>query len=205
MRQLAVLVIALTFFATSPQVLAQAVDPKPNESDFADYSKYLEEFIRWTINQKLKSLNADLAGPRLEDRVAELEASVERIVTGLTHLPPRGAFIDCNTSNYVQTLPLSGHLIFLVACERIEPYLEGYKLTLSLGNPHTVTFSNLNGSVGYGDTGARAWVQTKDWSTVGGAKAGSWTSVTVAITPAEAKDLRYVYLTFSVGAASLAR
>jgi len=44
----------------------------------------------------------------------------------------------------------NGALVFFAACTKIEPYLEGHKITISIGNPHAFNFSNVKGALSYG-------------------------------------------------------
>lgn len=147
----------------------------------------------------------------LAERVSKLESEVQlhtAYIDGLeSRVPPRGAFIDCNTKNYVQALPATGYLPFLVNCDNVEPYLEGFRITINIGNPHSVAFTQATGEIGYGDTVAAAWLGTKRvllpaTTTIAPA---SWNRVQVTINPVAAQDMRHLWLEFNPVTASLSR
>lgn len=71
------------------------------------------------------ALNTDASiAKRVEDMEREIRILKLQMSGVQNRLPVRGAFVDCNTGQYVQALPNSGYLPFLVSCEKIEPYLE---------------------------------------------------------------------------------
>jgi hypothetical protein len=157
------------------------------------------------------------ASSELEGRIAKLETAVEMLEAKLLgqrgiqndiplRVPSRGAFLDCDSGGYSESLPDNGHLLFLISCETVEPYLEGYRITLAIGNPHSVSFKNAKGTFGYGEELYEAVVKQKiSWSTTDQIRSGAWNRVQVTINPASAKDLRNTYVRFEVETASLTR
>lgn len=152
--------------------------------------------------KRLALIEADIAAAKARLDVIELE------MDGLNErVPGRGAFIDCNTANYVQTLPTDGYLPFLVNCEKIEPYLEGFKITVNLGNPHSVRFTHVTGVIGHGEKSWDAWDKKNQvpLNATGEIAPSSWNHIQVTINPVAAKDVRSIWLEFSPDTASLAR
>jgi hypothetical protein len=84
----------------------------------------------------------------LEQRVADLEIQLKVFQTLVFQLIPRpSAKLDCASQNFssigTSSLPL------FVACERIEPYLEGHKVTFKVGNPFNADLKGLRATLSY--------------------------------------------------------
>jgi hypothetical protein len=137
-----------------------------------------------------------------ERRIKLLEAQVRSLQTRTTY---RYAALDCNTGKYDEFLFLSGNLVFLASCTKIEPYLEGHRVTISVGNPHFFNFSNVKGTHSYGKDWADAIERNVEVSMTDSIRAGSWTTVTVIINPSKPEQLRYLGLELNAQSASATR
>src|SRR5438552_13507398 len=83
--------------------------------------------------------------PSLAERVEKLETVTKGLDWRVTEVDSRAgefsARIHCDTGNFSQILAEQSTLTFLVVCEKIEPFLEGYRLTLAIGNPYSMRFT----------------------------------------------------------------
>ncbi len=140
--------------------------------------------------------------PAAPDRITELEKQIGilreqiRILrSAITNLmPSRTAYLDCNSKKYVELRFAEGALVFFAACVNVEPYLEGHKVHLRIGNPHSFDFSDLKGRLHYGKTFEDAFNQEVEVSPTETLRGGTWLLVTVIINPSKPEDLREVWL-----------
>ena len=88
---------------------------------------------------------------------------------------------------------------FLVSLENVVPYLDGQKVTLSIGNPHYATFAGIKLKVGWskkvpdGNDPVKYKEYTdsmheKEVDLTDRLKPGAWNKVTFTVAPAAAKD-----------------
>jgi hypothetical protein len=131
-----------------------------------------------------------------DERITALEKQLEfandwlRIISPLTG--DRTAFIDCDSGKFSAVMPTSNTLVFLVSCSSITPYLEGYKISLNVGNPFAMQFSGVSGRLGYGDTPSAAYSESTGFSTTEPLQPGVWNSITVTINQVAAKNVRHI-------------
>jgi hypothetical protein len=103
---------------------------------------------------------------------------------------------------------------FWVMLDDIEPYPNGYKFVLSVGNPYYAIFTGMKTSVRWGrafetkgsekeiDANAyEAWEKTlkgKEETFANELRPGTWNKMTIILAPANAEDLAYVEFSMSV-------
>lgn len=149
----------------------------------------------------------------LEPRIASLEAQIKKLTAALEEaksqneaqgewlnglsasIPPTTYVdLDCANGKYSQMQAATGFAMFFVKCSKIEPYLEGFKVTVSIGNPYGISFTDFTGQIGYGATFADAAKQKATMSSTATFAPGVWTNVVVTLNPAAAKDVRKVMI-----------
>jgi hypothetical protein len=150
-----------------------------------------------TAKPEAASINQDY-----ERRINSLEAQISNLQNRVAY---KFATLDCNTGKYDEFQFASGTLAYFAACTKIEPYLEGHKITISIGNPYAFAFSNVKGNLNYG----------KDWSDVANKKVevnfneslrgGAWNSLVVTVNPSKPEEMRLLYLNLSAQTASSGR
>jgi len=132
------------------------------------------------------------------DRLADLEQQLATLRSRVNTLSRRIGYdlasLDCNSKKYVEFRFEDSHLIFFASCKAIEPYLEGHKVQISIGNPHSFNFSNVKGNLGYGKTIVGAADQKVEISLTESIRAGSWHTITVIVNPSKAEDMRELIL-----------
>ncbi len=106
--------------------------------------------------------------------------------------PQRARTLDCSTGDYREVAPGPAHLPLFVACDKIEPYLEGYRITLKVGNPLAMTMLGLSGEIAHGETFAAAIKTSVRFDTTSELTPGSWTTILVNLNPASVKDVRHI-------------
>ena len=141
-----------------------------------------------------------LADP--ERRLKVLEFQVKSLQSRVAY---RSAGLDCNTGKYDEFLFKRGSLVFFAACTKIEPYLEGHRITLSIGNPHSFNFSNVKGALNYGTDWADSIEKKIDISITETIRSASWTSVTITVNPSKTEDMRYLELSLNAETAGATR
>lgn len=132
----------------------------------------------------------------LTKRVEQLEYMVEKL---WERVPGRYAQLDCDTHKYNELLPLSGSLPLFASCRSIEPYLEGHKVTISIGNPHSFSFYDIKGTIKYGMNLIDSIENSAEANFTQPLAAGSWTTVVVTVNPSKAEEMRYIALTMDIG------
>ena len=147
------------------------------------------------------ALNAQEIETRVRVLEFQLKALQERVRAS------RSATLDCNSGKYDEFLFQTGSLIFFAACTKIEPYLEGHRITVNIGNPHSFNFSNVKGSLQYGKDVLEVIKKNQkvDVSVMDTIRSGSWNTITVIVNPSKPEDMRYLYLELSAEAAESMR
>jgi hypothetical protein len=115
-------------------------------------------------------------------RIRNLESRVEA-----SH-----AVLNCTSGGYDSLVMASPKLLVFAVCRNIEPFLEGYRLSVEVGNPYSFSFGGISGQVRYGKDYADRSV---DINFAGDFVPGRWTPFTVTINPAKAEDLRHLQMT----------
>jgi len=126
-------------------------------------------------------------------------------------------FDGADTSGFQRLTTDSG--FFLIAINNVEPYLDGYKVTFSIGNPFSATYKNLKINVTWGKRLLDAlagkekdpdafmnWqhnLHQKELSIPDELLPASWNRVKLVLTPAKSDDLGYISLTLNAGAVIL--
>jgi hypothetical protein len=135
------------------------------------------------IERRLDSLAAELLDVRLKASIASVRASDK----GNT------AIVDCADPGYAHVLTDVGVLLF--RCEKAEPYLDGFRLHLQIGNPLVITLSGLKvNSFWSADSG----VDSSAVNVTNQFYPGRWNPVKVNIGPIRAEQLRQLWLRLDV-------
>ena len=118
--------------------------------------------------------------------------------------------IDATTKAYQRLDTSIGTL--LVSCQDIQPYANGYKIKISVGNPMMATLQGFKLKVSWGpswdDTTVTDWETARHENTFDFTDKllpGKWNHVAVVIAPAEPRDLNYVGLSLEPNIVSLWR
>jgi hypothetical protein len=145
--------------------------------------------------------------PRTADqRLTEAESEIQALwqsyfVVVRDDLPNTKGSLDCGTARYEEIKATNSFLVFFVACERIEPYLDGYQATLAIGNPHTFAFNRVGGTLRYGENLAAALVkesQRVPFSATGELRPGTWTRIQVPLLRTQARDISKIVVQVEV-------
>lgn len=162
--------------------------------------------------QELRKLQAQIAEQQREiDALREemKNARSDILVQGaqlskLSSLPPEMGLIDVASKGY--SLVRNAHGVFPVSSKQVTPYLDGFKIVISVGNPTLFTFSGVNlkadwsvGCYRKADGGFEKCSKlVKDFSLTNELKPGVYTDLEIIIPGVAASDLEglSVSLTF---------
>jgi hypothetical protein len=200
-RNIAAALLAMSLLSSceDKQAREQIADLQAHNSRLADYLKSREE-----TNAKL----IEHLKEEEKKRDSQFKLLVETVFAKalgeqFTNVDPAGSGFSRIESN-------NGS--FMVSCKRVEPYLDGFKLVLEIGNPYLVTYSDFNLKCRYGprepegqkDATAEQsnefqknmdeWkksLKIKELAFTEQLLPGTWTRVEAIITPAKAEDLGY--------------
>ncbi|MFH1552814.1 MAG: DUF3251 domain-containing protein [Candidatus Omnitrophota bacterium] len=146
----------------------------------------------------------------------EFQMNIQRQITQLEKISPlekdvylhKSIMIDPAEKGFQKIETATG--FFLVACESVEPYSDGYKLTLIIGNPSAVTYNGFILMVKWGkkfDAGSTATLeewenslkQKKHLFASNILRPGAWNRAELDLSPATAEELGFIQLIMATG------
>jgi hypothetical protein len=167
---------------------------------------------------ELEKLKGTVAG-----HAASLAMLKYQIENQIEVLADKSVIIDASTPGYTTIETGTGR--FLIACDNVQPYLDGQKLTLRIGNPSLLTVSGFKLTATWGTHSPRypannpsteefaAWIEeykrwerslrVKEIDSPTDLKPGVWSNVDVVITPAKPEELAYLKLLMTTNKVSL--
>ena len=162
-----------------------------------------------TIAVGLVALVAEAAGqggPRpstptgLEQRVNEIEVKMKDfdITQGMLMGRVAREFValECSSTGFAPVQARSFGLPFIVACEKLEPYLDGHRVVISLMNPYSITFTGVTAKVVYGkETSEAVKGAGVEVSSPQELQPGSWLILNVVLNQTKAEDMRKLFFT----------
>ena len=155
-------------------------------------------------DRKLESLQAELSD--VKKQVSELKSRVDFFDLMLQRKQDRRdeVYLDVASKDF-QKLDTSNGILF-VSVEDVSPYLDGYKVSLDIGNPSNATLNNCSIKVEWGtefdwskytEASYKEWQNTlhqKEVSFTDSLLRGAWNKEELFITPATAAELKYFKL-----------
>ncbi len=112
--------------------------------------------------------------------------------------------LDPSSTAYQRLDTASG--FFLVACEGVKPYLDGYVVTLHIGNPTSATYTGFTLHAQWGGvfaTPSDTMTQQRDIAFPNTLRPAAWNRVEVILTPATAEQMKSVFLSMETSQISL--
>ncbi|WP_417744585.1 hypothetical protein [Rosistilla oblonga] len=166
---------------------------------------------------------ASNTSPQPAGDVEKLRADFESFRRFITYLRQTGAIastrktavLDLATRNYVCVDVEQGTL--LVSCQDAEPYLDGVRLRLHIGNPMAVDFSEYAVKLRWGNRFKGAYDDTasyvkwhdsleeKSFSQTGTLKFAAWNVCTIVLPDTNPEDLGFLEAEVDVNTVSLSR
>jgi hypothetical protein len=147
--------------------------------------------------------------------VAQLEKELRDLrsrVLDLEMKAQRNSFAELDTSKETYQQVKSNNATFLMTFVKAEPYLNGYKVTLSIGNLTTATFNSFDLKLKWGakepeysDKWIDWWhgLKTKEQHFTDDLVPGRWNRVEVALVPASANELGFLQVSIETNALTL--
>lgn len=97
-------------------------------------------------NTEARIASLEQAATQLRSEIAVLKGTLELVRT--SGPDPTEAVIDPVEKGFGIATSRNGH--FLIACDGATPYLDGYKISLRIGNVHSLTYNGFQLSCRYG-------------------------------------------------------
>ena len=145
----------------------------------------------------------------LEQRVSLLEGRIFRIEFSQTMY--KTVSFDVSSPGGYQRLETNNGT-FLVSLKDAQPYLNGFRLTLNVGNPMSATYNGFKLTAKWGKAMPRDggnyldWeksIREKEFSFVETLASGAWNRVAVNLAPAAADELGYLEFSMTTDVISL--
>lgn len=105
----------------------------------------------------------------------------------LNLLDDRAAYLDTSSKNYA--IARNQYGFFPTYVEKVEPYLDGYKITAGIINPYDLTFTGPTVKLGWGPYGIGSKMEFKPATEF---LAGRATIVELTATPAKPSDVKHL-------------
>ena len=141
----------------------------------------------------------------LKQRTDSLEAKVQLLQASVS--PYSEALLDCGTSGYARMDATGG--FFLVSCDDATPYLDGYKVTLDIGNPSLMTYKAATLTVRWASSPFwlvdSAGIHTLSTELLQDLRPGAWTTVSLTLAPAKADQLKNLGVSIGTNRVSLSK
>jgi hypothetical protein len=149
--------------------------------------------------------------PTLPDRVDMLEYGQSNQDDRIDHLEEVTnihAYLDASRPGaFIPVTTAVGR--FYLSLENAEPYLDGYRVALDVGNPNFVTFNGFKisaiwaGVPGNKDWGKKRVSQKREFSFTETLQPGAWTRVRIELSPAAPDDIKLIELSIETNQLSL--
>jgi hypothetical protein len=126
----------------------------------------------------------------LQEKVDRLESELIDLQVTIMRMSGDG-WTEVNTANKGYDAIQTKFGTFLVSCNNITPYLDGYKVHVGIGN---LTTANFNGA-----TISFSWKKHKHQKEVSFTNVfspGVWTTVELEMTPAQPEDIKSFFMSF---------
>lgn len=216
----------MRFLLLLPLVFAAGCAPKaPTPAPSVTAAQYAEVLSRLRTDEiELSGITNRLASEDLEQFIlassfGNLAASVtNRLRTLANRLAWQQvqasqfstASIDPDSKHYVRLD--TGICPLLISTEGAEPYLDGFKVKLQVGNPSLATFSGFTLVANWGRSYTNGADSLESWQSAQKCRtnemadtltAGAWTPVEVTLTPATAEELRQATVSIQLDAVLL--
>lgn len=158
---------------------------------------------------ELKSLRSNLES--IKQEISGLKASQQfqqMLIDGVDKTPAEVT----DSGGYGVAKTKQG--IFLVTIQKLDPYLDGYRATLNIGNPHSLTMHGGDFQISWGlpwNTKGKTFDEikasrrSKDFSIVKDFPPGAYTAVEVALTPARPEEVKDIFVEITWNRISLRR
>ena len=155
-----------------------------------------------TKPQNTQTLEKQIA--ELKEKVDKLDGDTKRVELALDQQKNQysSIVIDPSVKGYERIDTTAGS--FLVMLKDIQPYADGYKLKLSIGNISSAEYSGFALTATWHKSYAK--YTSEDWSKGGHEKTfnypekllpGSWNTVSLILSPAQKEELEYIEISMS--------
>ncbi len=164
-------------------------------------------------NELLSKINA------LEEYKEYLQGEIIGLKLRMDNYNPTSIVLSPVFKGYVKLDTNAGY--FLIACEDAQPYLDGYKVILKIGNPASVTYNGFTLEIEWGKEyiydekdpfGLLSIRKYEEWkkslrketkSFTNQLLPGRWNKVELILTPAKPEEIKYIGLSMNTDTVAL--
>jgi Protein of unknown function (DUF3251) len=194
-------VVAATAFSHDTQT-APATAPDSAQQDIQTLKNQVRKLVELARIQGEEDSGIASELKRHEDNINLYNSELTALCDG-------GAILDISDGGYAPAKTVAG--VILISCADCEPYLDGYRLILKIGNPTNANFDGGSLHLQYG----RKWDSNSDYSQwqkslraadfafAASLEAGSWTNVPIVIRSVTSEGLAYLKVTIELNSLSL--
>jgi outer membrane murein-binding lipoprotein Lpp len=154
-----------------------------------------------SVEQKVVALETKLQA--LEKSKEALELKVNQLDFKASVAEDKEALLGCGDAGYALAPTDLGKL--LLSCEDLKPFGDGFKATLTIGNPHQITFKGIEIKARYhpkwGTTPFEVREKTTAFTT--NLWPGTWTKFSIVLSPAKAEDTGMIWITLKTNTLAL--
>jgi hypothetical protein len=185
----AALVIALLVFTVSCQPKQDKNAARANQNQTTDWNTIETQVLNDRIS-------------KLEERVLSLETAQEMYRSVSLRVSNPGGFQRLDTDDGT----------FLIALKDVQPYLNGFRVALAIGNPTSADYKGFELNAKWGKrvgTDSRTYTEWRKslrenkFSFLESLRAGTWTRITLHLAPASADELGTLELSMTTNVVSL--
>ena len=183
--------------APKPLVNSQTSNTAELKTEIAQLKKEVEELKKATKDLKA---SLDWVTPTVIQHMNDIDDLKHSSVTLDPALPEKYARVETDVG------------LLLIKIEKVEPYLDGYKLELGIANPHLMTFKGLEVSAtwaprlaAYGGKYSE-WLQknrTQKFSLTDDLLPGRWNSISLILPATKPEDFGYLRFSLDTNIISL--
>lgn len=142
---------------------------------------------------------------QLKDKVESLESTTESLDDKFNETKLDLLAANCSTNIVTLNAKIQkgyqiikfGPGFFFISLDKVEKYLDGYKLYINIGNPYVSKFDDINIIVSWGNS------KPKEYQLTGSAFGAKWNKFEIFINPASEKDLEKISIVMDFPKVSL--
>jgi Protein of unknown function (DUF3251) len=131
-------------------------------------------------------------GPELVEAFSHFEQQLSLLQSRIASLEQGEQAAIIGTEENLYALAKTRHGTFVISAKDVTPYLDGFKVSLHIGNLTSANFKGAEISVAWGSAHKKQYKVTNDFAP------GSFTQVELALTPATSEDVKRLVIGISV-------
>lgn len=149
-----------------------------------------------SLDSKLSSLNKEVKN--LKKKNDEQSTLLGFVIGRINRLDQKSATVPTDSKEYdIAKTPYGS---FLVIVDRVDPYLDGFKVKMRVGNLSDATFTSGKMTILWGELG---FEHEKSMQLAADVLPGRYTQVEAVLTPSKASEIKELHVSLEFGGAKL--